>query len=266
MPGFLNIAAPPLSNLNLAAQLLMGGALLVGMMLARRRRYRAHAVCQSTVVLLNLIPIISYMVPAFRRVVLPKLPAALNDRFYALPTTHAALGSLTELLGLFIILRAGTKLLPSALRFENYKLWMRSTLLLWWVVIALGLATYLVWHNAEAAGPEVLARKPQVAVNDGAQGQRPNPPAVTITMRNFSFEPQTLTVDIGTVVIWQDTVGRHSVKADDGSFESDVLAAGGEFRHRFERAGRYPYYCTLHGSSGGHDMAGAVIVQPRSQP
>jgi hypothetical protein len=41
----------------------MGLALMAGMVLARRRHYRAHAFCQSAVVLLNLVTIGLIMVP-----------------------------------------------------------------------------------------------------------------------------------------------------------------------------------------------------------
>ena len=148
MTIFLGIDAPPTSTANLVAQLLMGAALLVGMMLARRKRFRAHGICQSAVMLLNLIPIALFMLPVFRRGVMPSLSAkTLADPFFAFSTAHAALGTLAELLGLYIILRAGTNLLPQALRFENYKLWMRTALVLWWVVIGLGLCTFWVWYG-----------------------------------------------------------------------------------------------------------------------
>lgn len=262
--------APRGANLNLAAQLLMGAALLAGMFLARGKRYRAHALCQSAVVLLNLVPIASYMWPVFRRGVLPGIPASLGDPFYALPAAHAVLGGAAELLGIYVILRAGTDLLPAALRFRNYKLWMRSTLLLWWLVIGLGLTTYWVWYKAEGETPATPVARPQfpqaAPESPSARAPQTPPPAVTVTMKNFAFEPRELTVEPGAVVVWKDAAGRHSVKAEDGSFESEVLQAGGEFRHTFGREGRYPYYCTLHGSSGGHDMAGVVIVRPRAQP
>jgi len=48
---------------NLAVELLMGLALLIGMMLARRKKFRAHGICQAAVVLLNLIPIASFIAP-----------------------------------------------------------------------------------------------------------------------------------------------------------------------------------------------------------
>lgn len=267
MTIFIGIDAPTAANLNLAVQLLMGVALLGGMLLARRKRFRAHAICQSAVVLLNLIPIAGYMLPVFRRGVLPKGSTVFADSFYAIPAAHAALGTVAELLGLYIILRAGTNLLPPALRFKNYKRWMRTELALWWLVIALGIATYLVWYKSDSAVPApVAATATQSAASPTPAASQAAPPSVIITMSNFAFAPKDLTIEPGTTVVWKDAVGRHTIKADDGSFESEVLAAGGEFRYKFEREGRYPYYCTLHGSAGGDDMAGTITVAARPRP
>ena len=96
-------------------------------------------------VLLNLILIALIMLPPFARDIVPGLPGRLSQPYYLLPTLHATLGGVTQLLGLYIILRAGTDWLPESLRFQNYKLWMRTTLALWWSVILLGIATYYVW-------------------------------------------------------------------------------------------------------------------------
>lgn len=146
MSGFLGTNAPFEADINLVIQLLMGIALLVGMILARLKHYRAHGFCQASVVLLNLIMIFLIMSPSFREGVLPELPASLNKPYYSVSTLHAGLGIITELLGLYIILRAGTNLLPRALCFRNYKLWMRTALILRWVVIVLGIATYYLWY------------------------------------------------------------------------------------------------------------------------
>jgi len=47
-----------------------------------------------------------------------------------------------------ILLAAGTDLLPEKFRMTRYKLWMRSVLFLWWIVLLLGLATYARWYVA----------------------------------------------------------------------------------------------------------------------
>jgi plastocyanin len=84
-----------------------------------------------------------------------------------------------------------------------------------------------------------------------------------ITVKNFGFEPKELTVPVGTEVQWTDEGGRHSVESDDGSFQSPALAAGETFKHKFDKPGRYMYHCEFHGSQGGHDMAGVVVVMPK---
>jgi uncharacterized membrane protein YozB (DUF420 family) len=143
---FLETAAPPAANVVVVLEIGMGLALLAGVWLARKRRFRQHAWCQSTVVLLNLAVIVVMMIPSFRVHVLPRIPARLGRAYYALATAHAALGTVTELVGLYILLSAGTSVLPEKLRITNYKAWMRTVLVLWWVVLLLGFATYARWY------------------------------------------------------------------------------------------------------------------------
>ena len=143
--GFLGTGARFGADLNLVVQLLMGFALLLGMMLARRRLYRAHAICQGSVMLLNLVMIALIMLPPFASDIAPGLPQRLSQSYYFFPTLHAILGSAAQLLGLYILIRAGTNWLPEALCFQNYKLWMRTELALWWAVVIFGIATYFAW-------------------------------------------------------------------------------------------------------------------------
>jgi uncharacterized membrane protein YozB (DUF420 family) len=86
------------------------------------------------------------MVPSFHVHVSPKIPLKLGKAYYALATAHGALGSVTEIAGLYILLAAGTNVLPHNFRVTEYKLWMRSLLVLWWLVLLLGLATYGRWY------------------------------------------------------------------------------------------------------------------------
>ena len=124
----------------------MGAGLLAGAVLARTGRIRIHAACQSAVVLFNLALIVLTMFPAFHRQVLPKLPDRIGKPYYALAATHAALGGVAELAGLYILLAVGTNLLPEKFRITRYKFWMRRLLLVWWIVLFLGMATYARWY------------------------------------------------------------------------------------------------------------------------
>ena len=144
--AFLETAAPRAANVVLALEIAMGIGLLVGARLARKKRFRQHAWCQSTIVLLNLAVVAVMMIPSFRVHVLPRVPAKLGKAYYALATTHGAFGAVTELTGLYILLSAGTSVLPEKLRITQYKVWMRSVMVLWWVVLLLGMATYTRWY------------------------------------------------------------------------------------------------------------------------
>ena len=129
---------------------------------------------------------------------------------------------------------------------------MRATLGLWILVISFGAGTYYTWYVRSGAPPS------------SAETRTP-PPATgaRITISNFSFAPALLTVTVGTVVTWADTLGRHRLVPEDSTlFEPPVLTAGMHFEHQFPKPGRYAYYCSFHGDTGGKDMAGVVVVVP----
>jgi uncharacterized membrane protein YozB (DUF420 family) len=144
--AFLETAAPRAANVVLILEIAMGMGLLLGARLARKKRFRQHAWCQSVIVLLNLAVVAAMMIPSFRVRVLPRIPARLGKAYYALATTHGAFGTVTELAGLYVLLSAGTSLLPEKLRITKYKVWMRTVLALWWIVLLLGIATYTRWY------------------------------------------------------------------------------------------------------------------------
>ena len=80
-----------------------------------------------------------------------------------------------------------------------------------------------------------------------------------VTVQNFSFSPQNLTITVGDIVRWTNISGTHNVKADDNSFTSGSAApAPWEYTHTFTAAGNNPYYCEPHQGMG---MTGTIIVQ-----
>jgi plastocyanin/uncharacterized membrane protein YozB (DUF420 family) len=256
--GFLGTNATFLADLNLLVQIAMGVALLYGMRLARRKRFKEHKYCQTAVMLLNLVMIFLIMAPSFHKQVQPQIPTKLGDAYYSVATIHAGLGTLAEVLGIYIVLVAATKILPKALRFKRFKRWMRIELALWWIVILLGVGTYYFWYVA----PEPTATTQKVAAVE------PTATALnkaTVKITNFQFEPKELTVTEGTTVEWIDDIGRHTVEADDGSFKSPELVKGGTYEHKFEQQGEYPYFCGYHGDKGGKEMAGLIRVMPASK-
>src|SRR5258708_22001310 len=108
------------ADVNLVVQVAMGAALVAGVVLARRRRYKAHGICQTTVLLLNLLMIGLVMWPSFQEQVKPALSKVLHKRYYEAAAIHAVLGITAELLGLYIVIVAGTNVLPRWLRFNHW--------------------------------------------------------------------------------------------------------------------------------------------------
>lgn len=84
-----------------------------------------------------------------------------------------------------------------------------------------------------------------------------------VTVQDFSFTPDTLTISIGDTVRWTNILGRHSVVADDSSFISGPVApAPWVYSYVFTSAGNYPYYCAQHGGPGGVGMSAVITVSP----
>lgn len=84
---------------------------------------------------------------------------------------------------------------------------------------------------------------------------------VTVQMVDSAFEPVDITIPVGTTVVWENSGSLpHTATADDGSFDSGTVNAGGTFAMTFTEAGEIPYYCRFHGGPGGQGMAGTITV------
>jgi plastocyanin len=90
-----------------------------------------------------------------------------------------------------------------------------------------------------------------------AHAQQAQASTVQVTIDNFSFGPTTITVPVGTTVIWtnRDDIP-HTVVSDDKVFKSKVLDTDDKFSFTFTKAGTYPYFCSVHPK-----MTGKVVVQ-----
>ncbi|HKY75402.1 MAG TPA: plastocyanin/azurin family copper-binding protein, partial [Acidimicrobiia bacterium] len=89
------------------------------------------------------------------------------------------------------------------------------------------------------------------------------PETAEVSIVDLAFEPATVRLAVGGTVTWRHNgIAPHTVTAEDSSFNSGLLQAGGTFSHRFDRAGTFQYICAFHPG-----MAGAVeIVESPSEP
>jgi len=76
-----------------------------------------------------------------------------------------------------------------------------------------------------------------------------------VSIKDFAFNPETLTVKAGTTVIWTNNdSAAHDIKIAD--ITSPMMATGETFEYKFDSPGTYEYSCGVHPS-----MKGTVIVQ-----
>jgi plastocyanin len=77
------------------------------------------------------------------------------------------------------------------------------------------------------------------------------------TLAAKAFNPNPITVAIGTSVTWTNTDAiAHTSTGDAGGWNSGVIAPGATFSVNFPTAGTYTYHCSIH-----PDMVGTMVVQ-----
>jgi 3',5'-cyclic-AMP phosphodiesterase len=76
--------------------------------------------------------------------------------------------------------------------------------------------------------------------------------ATNVTIDNFSFLPQKLTVSAGTTVTWTNHDDMpHTVVSVDGVFKSKALDTGDTFQWTFPQKGSFAYFCSMHAHMKG---------------
>jgi len=142
-PGFLGTNANFRSDATLVLILVTEVLFTIGWRLAIRKRYEAHRWVQTSAVILNTLVVLITMISSFVTYILPGIPGKLYEGSYGVTTVHALVGMVGLVLGVFIVLR-GNNLVPKALRFSNYKLFMRTSYVLYTVATLLGVVVYIV--------------------------------------------------------------------------------------------------------------------------
>ena len=79
-----------------------------------------------------------------------------------------------------------------------------------------------------------------------------------VRIDNFTFNPAEITVQPGTLVVWEngDDIP-HVVVEDNAKFRSAALDSGEKFSLAFTDPGEINYFCALH-----PHMKGKIIVKP----
>ena len=84
-----------------------------------------------------------------------------------------------------------------------------------------------------------------------------------VTVENFRFSPNDLTIQAGDTVRWTNVEGFHDATADDFSWGSEV-GSGWVYERAFNTAGEVLYHCTVHSGPGQPiqtSMNGRITVE-----
>jgi LPXTG-motif cell wall-anchored protein len=107
------------------------------------------------------------------------------------------------------------------------------------------------WSQDEQQGGRAI---PVTATGDT------KPPAVkaaaagSVSIKDFSFAPKSITVNVGDTVSWANT-GKQPHTATGSGFDTGTLKPGQSASHTFTQAGTFNYICTIHPF-----MKGTVVV------
>ncbi len=78
----------------------------------------------------------------------------------------------------------------------------------------------------------------------------------SVTIQNFAFTPQELTVTAGTTVTWTNNDNMIHTIVSQNLFESKILNKGDKFSFTFTTLGEFDYICDIHPS-----IKGKIIVK-----
>jgi plastocyanin len=74
-----------------------------------------------------------------------------------------------------------------------------------------------------------------------------SPASNAVNLKDFMFEPMSLTIHAGTSVTWKNLDGEpHTVVSDSGLFRSSALDQNDSFTWKFDKPGTYNVFCGIH--------------------
>ncbi len=144
--GVVATKAPVAADVSLVLMVLAAVLFTIGWRLAVGRRFVAHRWVQTSAVALSAVVAAAWMVRSLVRNILPGIPAKLGQGSYAVAMVHACVGVVALVLGVFVVLRA-SELVPRALRFTNYKRFMRASYALYLLATLTGVILFVVAYG-----------------------------------------------------------------------------------------------------------------------
>ena len=106
--------------------------------------------------------------------------------------------------------------------------------------------------------PTAVAGRPAAVISDSARVQvEARRDSVSSSIRQMAYAQPRLEIASGATITWKNEDQLpHTVTANDGSWDSGLIAPGATWTRTFDRAGEYAFHCTPHPF-----MRGVVVVR-----
>ena len=104
--------------------------------------------------------------------------------------------------------------------------------------------------GSQGSGPATAPPSASPATSAATSG------SAVVKAINFAFQPQALTVKVGSAVMFQNgDTATHTFTANGGAFDSGRVSPGQSFSFTFSSTGSFPFHCQIRPS-----MTGTITV------
>ena len=144
MDGLLGTKAGIQADLNLLLHLAILLLIVTGFTFARRKRFEIHEKWMFSGIVLVAISFFAWMAPSY----IGNFHVIVNELYspgVIVTNIHVAMGTITGILAIYIILRMKFDL-PQRFTVKRVKRLMRTTFTLWWLTFIFGLSFYLIYY------------------------------------------------------------------------------------------------------------------------
>jgi len=144
MDGLLGTKAGIQADLNLLVHLALLLLIITGFTFARKKKFEIHEKWMFSAIVLAAISFFAWMAPSY----IDNFHVIVEELYspgVMVTNIHVALGTITGILAIYIILRMKFDL-PQKFTVKRVKRLMRTTFTLWWLTFISGLSFYLIYY------------------------------------------------------------------------------------------------------------------------
>lgn len=129
-------------------------------------------------------------------------------------------------------------------------------------LLTLGFVTQSCGSNSQPDSTNAAESTPQAATTNPSIGNQPTEAVtVAVSISEFAFQPDLISVDRGASVVWTNNdQSPHTATNSSGNtgeaFDSKRLEAGQAYSMTLTKSGTYTYKCSIH-----NYMTGTIVVK-----